>query len=232
MADNEEYKIIKLISDPNCKSILTKELFKFSQEEKEKMKNIIKDIKNDNFRNTKDKGNALEKLIGMLFKSNNFFKVYHSVKTSSNEIDLIVEFLENALLFNINKIFGISSNKLIIECKNYNKKVDVTWVGKFIHLLNSHNLETGIIFSKKTLTGTKNNKLTWNDAAGLVKKFYLKSSKIVICLTFDDFEDVLDEKINFIELCKDKISNIQLDTDIFTIEHENSIKKFEEFIVL
>lgn len=230
MKNDFGYEIKELLTNPDYKNLLTKELFNYSPQVIEKMKILIDKIKNDNFENTKEKGETLEKLIGLLFKAPNFFKVYHSVKTSSNEIDLVVEFLENSILFNINKLFGVSGDKLIIECKNYNKKIDVTWVGKFINLLVSHNIETGIIFSKLPLTGIKKGKLTWNDAAGLVKKIYLKSSKIILSLTFDDFESILNGEKNFINLCKNQISNIQLDTDIFTEPHENSSVKFEEFM--
>lgn len=230
MSDNIGYKIKELLENPIYKDLISQEIFKFSNEEKEKMRNIINKIKDNNFNTTKEKGTALEELIGLLFKSPNFFKVYHNVRTSSNEIDLVVEFLENALTCNIHKMFGLSKNKLIIECKNYSKKVDVTWVGKFMHLINTHNLETGIIFSKLSLTGIKNGKLTWNSASGLIKKFYLKYSKTVICLTFDELESILDEKISFSELCKNKISNIELDTGIFYAEHLNSKKDFSEFM--
>lgn len=223
--------VLNFLKDPANKNIFNKEIFKYTEVDKKILKELISKIKEDNFRNNKNRGNALEKLIGLLFKHENFFKVHSSVKTSSNEIDLVIEFLENALVLNVNKMFGLSGDKIIIECKNYNKKVGVTWVGKFAHLLTTHNLEVGILFSKMPLTGlSKNNKLTWKNASGLIKKFYLRDSKIIINLTIDDFEKIIENNISFPELLKNKISDIQLDTKFQLEKHENSLLDITKFL--
>lgn len=211
-----------LMSNPNFKDYFISSIFKITEQEKKEILEIIKNIKLDNFKTTKEKGNALEILMKKIFKAENLFKVYQNIHTSSNEIDLVIQIQSNGLLLNLNTILGAQGDKILVECKNYNKKIDVTWIGKFAHLLDHHNIDYGIIFSKHSLTGINKGKLTWNQAAGLVKKFYLKYSKFIISVTLDEIEEIVSKGKNFVEFLQNKRNNIQLDTNIELIPHENS----------
>lgn len=219
----DELKLVNdLLYNPYFKDHFIDSIFKITIQEKEEILKIIENIKLDNFKTTKEKGNALEFLMKKIFKAENIFKVYQNVHTSSNEIDLVIQIQSNGLIFNLNTVLGIQGDKILVECKNYKKKIDVTWVGKFAHLLNHHDIDYGIIFSKYSLTGIKKGKLTWNQAAGLVKKFYLKHSKSIINITLDEIKDIISEDKSFVEFLKNKKNNIQLDTNIELIPHENS----------
>lgn len=217
-----EMSLNNYMFNPNFKDYFINSLFKITNQEKEEILSIITNIRLDNFRTTKEKGNALELLMKKIFKAENIFKVYQNVHTSSNEIDLVVQIQSNGLLLNLNTILGFKGDKILVECKNYKKKIDVTWIGKFAHLLNNHDIDYGIIFSKHSLTGINKGKLTWNQAAGLVKKFYLKYSKFIISITLDEIEEIVSKDKNFIEFLQNKRNNIQLDTNIELIPHENS----------
>lgn len=228
----QELKLLKdIVHNPNYKDFFINSIFEINFQEKEEILNMIKKIEEDNYSNTKEKGQSLENLMKKIFKAENIFKVYQNLHTSSNEIDLVIQLQHNASIFGIDKLFGVNGDKILIECKNYSKKVDVTWVGKFAHLLNTHDINYGIIFSKHSLTGEKNGKLTWKDAAGLTKKFYLKYSKYVVSITLEDIKYTITNNINFSKLLENKKQNIQLDTDIKLIPHENSsIDLFENIV--
>ena len=120
-----------------------------------------------------------------------------------------------------NKILNISSNNFIIECKNYNKKVDVTWTSKFAFLVDHHKSDLGIIVSKLPITGLKDGKTTWNDAAGLTKKFYLNKNRKIINITLDDIKiNIINGNYSIYDLVKEKIACLQLDADFKLEKHE------------
>lgn len=65
----------------------------------------------------------------------------------------VIDIKRNKVLFMVNEGIVKLPNKFITECKNHNKKVDVTWVGKFYSLMNLTDNSLGILFSYKGLTG-------------------------------------------------------------------------------
>ncbi|MBU5250690.1 restriction endonuclease, partial [Lysinibacillus capsici] len=95
--------------------------------------------------------------------------------------------------------------EFLIECKNYNKKVDVTFIGKFATLLHAHNQKFGIMISNKGITGKG-----WNDALGLTKKIFLKENILIISLTIKDFRRMLD--FSLFEVIEAKKMEIITDT--------------------
>lgn len=224
---NKNDLLLKLLEDPEYFNALTNTIFKLKNPIIERAKVLIEKIENDNFECKKDKGTLFEELIMIFFRdmNPNIFEVYHSVKSSSNEFDSLISIRENGCLMNVNQILGFSEKNFIIECKNYNEKIDVTWIGKFAHLMNSHNVKYGILFSKLPLTGLNKGKMTWNDASGLVKKFYLKYEAKIINLTLEDIKNVVLEKVRLVDILNKKSLDLQFDTEIKLIQHENSTKK-------
>lgn len=63
----------------------------FTKNESESINQLIKKIKDDNFSNPKEKGDALESLIDQIFKTHQIYKVKRNLKTTTNEIDLFLE---------------------------------------------------------------------------------------------------------------------------------------------
>ena len=102
--------------------------------------------------------------------------------------------------------------KFLGECKNYNKRVGVTYVGKFCSLLLTNNIKLGIIFSYHGVSGRG-----WNNGAGLIKKFYLHKEKLeerfcIIDFSYKEFESIYYGK-NFLQIVEEQLCSLQFDTD-------------------
>lgn len=89
--------------------------------------------------NAQEKGHKLEELFSLLFSnsSGSFFECRSNCRTSSNEIDLLLSWNENARLNQVNNAFPCFGDTFLCECKNYEGAVGVTYVGKFYSLLAS-----------------------------------------------------------------------------------------------
>lgn len=118
---------------------------------------------------TKDIGNQLEDLVKYLFVNLPAFKIASNIRNNSNEIDDIIALDSIGLKLRSDGVLKIKQDYFIAECKNYRKKVDVTWVGKFYSLLHTNGIKMGIIFSNEGFSGQSE----WYDAKGLVRKLYL-----------------------------------------------------------
>ena len=194
----------------------TEELCKLSQEQKEHYDELLKHFKEVNTQpsSTSEKGNALEKLASYLLEiSGNIFKVIRNVRTNSNEIDQVITLNEKGRALCSYKLISPRFEMFLGECKNYNKKVGVTYVGKFYSLLQTTSITTGILFSYHGVTGNK-----WHDASGLIKKAYLQREhehdRIAI-INFDitDFTAISNGN-NFLDIINAKLYALQLDTSI------------------
>lgn len=170
--------------------------------------------------NNKDKADALENLVTYLIEKTNIFEVYKNVPTTSNEIDLFVRLNQRGKILLSQGLIDELYLNFICECKNYNQKIDVTWIGKFIMLTKLGNFNFGIMFSYHGLTG----KNTWDNAFGLTRKFYLKENLLVIDVDHKDLIKISTDK-NLLEIIKDKTTQIKHDIDLtpYLTEHPNSI---------
>lgn len=186
-----------------------------------KLEEYIKKLnkfKDENGSNSKSiiKGEALEELVLFLAESTDFFEVFPNLRTYTNEIDLLLRTKIGAKeLF---RQFLSIDTDMLFECKNYNTKVSVTWIGKFHSLLRNQGSKFGVIFSYEGFTGSD-----WKDATGLVKKIFLKDNILILDFNINDFEK-LSSGDNFFKLLYDKIDSIKHDT-IHDIDHY--LKKHE-----
>ncbi|MBR9649462.1 hypothetical protein JET15_14980, partial [Clostridium tyrobutyricum] len=123
-------------------------------------KNMNKKTKKDKRNSSKlGLGKSLENIVNFIFEKSYFYKVYPNKRTATNEIDQFIVLSDKGkqaieeYKFS-KKLFGITDEYLLCECKNYKGKVGGTWVGKFYTLMNvSGNCSLGIIFSYDGLTG-------------------------------------------------------------------------------
>lgn len=161
---------------------------------------------------TREKGKSLEDLVSYLIGIyDKYFDVVNSVRTGTNEID---QFISSKQMMKILISFGLMDARFesfLCECKNYSKKVDVTYVGKFASLLLTTSKKLGILFSYRGITGSK-----WSDASGLVKKFYLSKESVearycIIDFNISDFE-LVKNGVPFFEIIQSKIDSLQMDT--------------------
>jgi len=159
------------------------------------------------------KGKALEELVAYLFRvSGNIFEVKQNLRTSTNEIDQVFQLTQSGNFLMANGIIDKRYKLFLGECKNYNKAVSVTYVGKFCSLMLSNGVKLGLLFSYHGLSGQG-----WSNASGLVKKFYLHKENLedrycIIDINKDDFIAIKNGN-NLLEIISNKMNALQLDTD-------------------
>lgn len=188
------------------------EITRFSLDEKiqysELLEKLIMVNSNKNI-DRKTKGEALEDIVSFLLEKTNVFKVKRNLHTGTNEIDQIIElgFIGKEFKDHID-IFG---DIFLGECKNYDKRVGVTWVGKFYSLLET-TCRLGVIFSYFGLAGKG-----WNDASGLAKKLHITKEDFsqrfyIIDFNIEDFK-LINQGQSFLNILQAKISGLRTDTD-------------------
>lgn len=159
------------------------------------------------------KGESLEALASYLVEiSGSLFTVERNLRTTTNEIDQIFILNPKGKALVSAGILDKKFEKFLGECKNYNKAIDVTYVGKFCSLLLTNQIKLGIMFSYYGVSGSG-----WKDASGLIKKFYLHKERLedrycIIDFSKKDFEAV-DAGKNFLEIVTNKLQALQFDTD-------------------
>lgn len=184
-----------------------------TDENRDKCIEIYDIIKNDSL-SSGTKGKKLEELTYILFNKSveNVFDVYRNCKTSTNEIDLMIRWTENARLAGINSAFPCFGESFLCECKNYKGPVDVTYVGKFGHLMTISNVDFGIMVSWKGISG----KTKWDAAKGLIKKFALHENKYIVVIDKDDIFEICEKKKSIFSLIYDKYMALKLEIDYST----------------
>lgn len=188
----EEYKVLlKKFVDVNSKTVSA---------EKSERKEF----------NTTHKGKALEELVVFLLEKTGLFKVYKNIRNTTNEIDQLLELSFRGKHFN--KYLPFSGDIFLSECKNYNKTIDVTWVGKFYSLLVSNQSRYGFLFSFHGFTG-----VSWFNAVGLTKKLFLHKERMedkihIIDFNFRDFQ-LIAEGHSFLEILDSKIKELMTAAD-------------------
>lgn len=168
-----------------------------------------------------EKGQVLESLVSTLIKDGycKILECRNNCRTSSNEIDLQVNWTESARLANIPKSFQCFGDSFLCECKNYSGKVDVTYVGKFYSLLKVTDTKLGILFSQDSITGRG----PWSDAKGLIKKIALRDNTYIIDIGKEGLEKIYKKEINFFSLVYDKYLALKMDIDYskYISKHES-----------
>ena len=167
-----------------------------------------------------EKGKKLEELSAILFGKSveNIFDVYRNCRTSTNEIDLLIRWTENARLSGINNAFPCFGESFLCECKNYNGPVRVTYVGKFSSLMSDTNTDFGIMLSWDGVSG----KNKWSDSKGLIKKIALRDKRFIIVLDKNDLEQICYKKKNLFSIVYDKYTALknEIDYSKYILKHE------------
>ena len=188
-------------------------LLMMTDENRDKCIEIYDIIKNGSL-SSGTKGKKLEELTYILFNKSveNVFDVYRNCKTSTNEIDLMIRWTEKARLAGINSAFPCFGESFLCECKNYKGPVDVTYVGKFGHLMTISNVDFGIMVSWKGISG----KTKWDAAKGLIKKFAVHENKYIVVIDKDDIFEICEKKKSIFSLIYDKYMALKLEIDYST----------------
>lgn len=180
----------------------------YTASEAESIKKKIEILKQANKSNsTLDKGSTFEELIKEIFMLKNIYEIKKNIRTSTNEIDLLIMPTSHSNMITKNLYPQIPLTSIILECKNYKQNLGVTWVGKFASLLSHSSLEIGFLVSLKPLAGRGK----WDSAKGLVKKVSLRENIRILHFTLDDFLNL--EGDNLLEIIMRKINSLDLDID-------------------
>ncbi len=160
---------------------------------------------------TEEKGKKLEELISILFEGyEGLIEVIRNCRTSSNEIDLLLDWSEKARRANLNSAYTCIENGFLCECKNYGKKVSVTYIGKFFSLLCVSNVKLGIMIAWEGVSGGSS---SWNYGTGLIKKIALKKDIYILVIDKDDLKKIYNGKTNIFSLIYEKHKALQYNID-------------------
>lgn len=172
------------------------------------------------------KGKLLEELISTLFKDGypSVFEVRRNCKTSSNEIDLQLNWTPAAERVNFLPAGDKWGETFLCECKNYADKAGVTYVGKFYSLMCYTKTTLGIFISWNGVTGESS---SWKDSVGLIKKLALGDNKYIIVLTKDDLAKIRNRKTNIFNLIREKYLALKNDIDYMKFIEKNGKHEIE-----
>ncbi|UMT76037.1 restriction endonuclease [Staphylococcus roterodami] len=182
----------------------------------------ISTLESNQFSNTKEQGECLEKLINTVITSTNIFETKLNLKTHNNEIDIRAEYSPAAR--KVAERYNLNTDKPVyFECKNYKTNIGVTWVGKFASLLRTANNEIGVIVSPTGLTGSG-----WKDGMGLCKKVALKENINIISITYCDLKKL--NEMSLFSLIKNKLEVLIEDFDYNVYIERHHLEDNNDFI--
>lgn len=215
MADDRySTKLLDMLNVANDELSYT-QICKLDDDQLKKYEQMLKELKKineDRVATKKERGEKLEDIVTYLLHiSGDLFNVVRNIRTETNEVDQVIKLTPKGKV--LKKIGVINDNykTFLGECKNYEKKVSVTYVGKFYSLLLTTGTKLGIMFSYNGVTGSG-----WKDSKGLIKKIYMSKEKedekiCIIDFSYDDFYSIL-EGNNFLQIIDDKLDTLKLDT--------------------
>lgn len=205
---------IMTMFDSIAEKLRYEKICELSQEQKQEYDKLLDNFikTNSSSHTTKEKGDALEKIAAFVLETSNIFEVYENIRTTTNELDQLVRLNIKGKLLNSKGLIDSRLSGYIGECKNYNSKVSVTYVGKICSLMSTTENKLCILFSYHGVTGDG-----WTDSSGLIRKFYLSKEKAserfcIIDFNIKDFESIKNGN-NFLQIVHDKILTLQNDTD-------------------
>lgn len=159
------------------------------------------------YRTAKEKGNILENLAScLMFSEKNVFSLMRNARTSSNEIDLLVTLSDRGKVV-VPKLYSFLGEKFLCECKNYNRTLGVTYVGKFYSLLKASDSKVGILFTIKGVTG----KGDWKDSKAFIHKVALKEDISILVFELNDYKRIKEDNILFLDLVEEKYQSLMND---------------------
>ncbi|MBI2012231.1 hypothetical protein HYS91_05700 [Candidatus Daviesbacteria bacterium] len=161
---------------------------------------LIREIKSKNI--AKDAGKYLEFLSAYLFSISGRFEVFINSISLHAEHDLKIR-----NLIKDDPILELLGRYLLVECKNWENKPDSSILKKFISNVRFARCDTGILITKKEITGTMRRDSAWY----VIRAEYHKDNVIIIVITLNDLEQIAQEKISFLELLKKKYEQIRFD---------------------
>lgn len=188
-----------------------------SDRKQKEFRSLYDQIDSDRFNKT-EKGKKLEQLVSILFGEDSLFDCGQNFRTSTNEIDLLLSWGKKARSAGIANAFPCFGNTFICECKNYETKMKVTYVGKFFSLLAVTKMKFGLIVAWEGITGRGE----WVDSKGFIKKVALSDDTFIVSLDKHDLKQIYDQSRNVYSILMDKYEALKTD-----ISYEKYISSHE-----
>jgi hypothetical protein len=152
--------------------------------------------------NTSDSGKYLEFLSAYLFFTFGKFEVFRNTISLHAEHDLKIR-----NLITDDPILELFGRYLLVECKNWEDKPDSSIIKKFISNVRFARCNTGILITKKEVTGTTRRDSAWY----VIRAEYHRDNVIVIVITKKDLKQIAKGEISFLELLKKRYEQIRFD---------------------
>lgn len=148
------------------------------------------------------KGRLYEAIIGLIVKGTGCFETWHNVRTTTNEIDLLLKLGQRSSWIPQLRSWG---SHCVAECKNHKTHVKVDWVDKLAALLPTHGAHVGLLFSRKGVRHKES-------AGGVRHKLQLLavagSGTFILCFDWDDLERCAAGE-NFLRLLTDRFVEVR-----------------------
>lgn len=179
-------------------STILKQAFKCDESAYIELEKMYKNLDN-NFKTSKEKGDAYEKLVIDVVNRINGVKATSIVKTNTNQIDC---FAISQVKTTYHSIYDYLSPKFIGECKNEQETPGITYAEKLYSLIKlSPKAKLGILFSRKK----------WSkESKEFAKKMALLENIYIVNFCDDDWEKFLNQKMNFLEILLLKIVEVEM----------------------
>ena len=192
-------------------------------EEKQKEFCSLYDQIDSNLLNKNEKGKKLEQLVAILFGEDSLFDCRQNYRTSTNEIDLLLSWSKKAREAGVANAFPCFGESFICECKNYESKLKVTYVGKFYSLLAVTKMKFGLVVAWEGITGRSE----WDASKGLIKKIALGDNTFIVSLDKHDLKQIYNKSQNVYSILMDKFDALKSD-----ISYEKFISPHEAEAIL
>lgn len=157
----------------------------------------------------KDKGDALEKLVAYLVETAEGLELAGAkVKTHEYEFDLLVR---NLVLDD--PIFEELGAYILVECKNWEEKVEVGTISHFVEKLRSTKCRTGILVARHGVTGEQLDKdRSRVEAARLsILKAHYQDNVVIIVLDESDLRRLTAAEVSLRSVIMQGYENIRFD---------------------
>lgn len=148
------------------------------------------------FKNTSDQGAALDQFISKIFSIVPCFSTSTRLQINTTQIDCCVK---NDCSIRAS-VFDIIGNFFIIECKNEKKKSNNTYLKKLSDTMDTMGIKFGIIASRQKWASTCDE---------LAREKFLKHNRFIINLCNEDYNDLVYNKVNLLNVLHDKAIALQ-----------------------
>lgn len=176
--------------------------YKLNESAAAELNEMYQNVLMDTYNTTKEKGDRLENLVERMFEYGVHFKTSKQYRTSTNQLDVTVLAPFKVI---IPTVLDFLSPFFICECKNEKEKPSNTYYHKLASILSNtgeKGAKVGIVISRLPCT---------SKCQQIAHDKYLKDNIVLINLVQEDLKQVIDKKINLLNLIAIKINAIVLD---------------------